>query len=688
VNPYFNRGAIADPKYFFGREEILSHIWAALNAPKPQNISIEGERRIGKSSLLNYLMHQDVRKKWLTLPDKYVLVLTDFLDYQPQSAADFIRTLHYYLCLELEQSNNLDLCAQAQSALQAMESFSAKDTRRLKEALKRHLMDLKKQGYHVVFLIDEADSVFLRARLDYGVFDFMRSLSDVSRYYSVSYIIASRRPLREISKALVASKFHNTFEVHKLGLFSHEEALELIRTPSQRAGVAFTTQEEDILLGLAGNHPFTLQVACYYLFEQKVTGHLIDARALADAVYSQLIPCMEDWWEDSSSEEQHLLHAIITGSSSSTEFPLELLHRLLERGLVVKEGVELRCFSQLFTRFVREKAQIIDETPEAGDSRHLYLSSQIKEWLKQGEGQTIEFKREIPGNITQLAKTIAAFASGEGGVVIIGIEDDGTVCGIPVYSALDRDRFRQRVYGVATKVVKPPVGVEIDFLKVHGKVVSIIQVPPGTEPLYYVESRPYVRYGSINQSPEPDEVRRRYATAEHDRPGHPIGTSSFLKQQRQAGLREEVWRVIETVELQLRQFIAGILRQKVGEDWEQFLSKRHPELYEQWTTIQGRHQRAFKRYGAVTQPSETILDYSFVGDLGTLVVKDWEIYRHILDFGRSSSKENKRYWVEMIETITRVRNALAHHRFVPENELKRVEVFCNDIAAVLSERYS
>lgn len=678
MNPYFNRGAIADPKYFFGREEILSLIWAALNAPKPQNISIEGERRIGKSSLLNHLMHQDVRKKRLTLPDKYVLVLTDFLDYQPRSAADFVRTLHYYLCLELEQSNSLDLRTQAQSALQSMESLSAKETRRLKEALKHHLMDLKKQGYHVVFLIDEADSVFLRARLDYSVFDFMRSLSDVSQYYSVSYIIASRRPLREISKALVASKFHNTFEVHKLGLFSHEEALELIRTPSQKAGVAFTTQEENLLLGLAGNHPFALQVACYYLFEQKLTGHSIDARALANAVYSQLAPCMEDWWEDSSSGEQYLLHTIVAGSFSSTEFPPDL-HRLLERGLVIRDDVDLRCFSQLFTRFVREKAQIADEAREVGESMH--LSSQIKEWLKQGEGQTVEFKRDLPGNMTKIAKTMAAFASGEGGVVIVGVEDDGTVCGIPVYSALDRDRFRQRVYGVATKAVKPPIGVEIDFLELRGKVLAVIQVPPGTEPLYYVENKPFIRYGSITQSPEPDEVKRHYV-AVFSR-SQEIG--SLSRRQRSTGLRDEVWRLIETVELQLRQLIAGILRQKAGEGWEQFLAKRHPNLYEQWATIQARHQRAFRHYDAVVVPPETILDYSFVGDLGTLIVRDWETYRRILSFGRSNPKDNKKYWTEMIETITKVRNALAHHRFIPENELKRAEVFCNDIVATLHD---
>ncbi len=46
----------------------------------------------------------------------------------------------------------------------------------------------------------------------------------------------------------------------------------------------------------------------------------------------------------------------------------------------------------------------------------------IKEWIKKGEGKTIEFKRTLPdGN--HIAKTVIAFSNMAGGKIIIGIED-------------------------------------------------------------------------------------------------------------------------------------------------------------------------------------------------------------------------------------------------------------------------
>lgn len=680
MNPYFNRGAISDPKYFFGRREILSHIYTALNAPKPQNISIEGERRIGKSSLLNYLMHPQVKKEILIRPDNFVLVLTDFLDYQPQDAADFLRTLHYYLCLELEQTwQGENISREARSKRERVESVSSKQIRQLKRGLKDHLMDLKNAGYHVVFLVDEADSVFLRARLDYSIFDLMRSLADVSRFYSVSYVIASRRPLRAISKALDASKFHNIFYVERLGLLTHKEALELIQKPSQEAGIRFSPKEEEFIFDLAGYHPLALQIACYYLFEQKSIGPVVDFGALREVIYAQMRPIMEDWWEDSSAEERQVLKAaaemLISVDDSQMVEPMK---KLLERGLVVEQQGGVKCFCKLFREFVLEQPiEGVTQGTQEGDAD---LSSRVNYWIKQGESQTIEFKRELPENMTQLAKEIAAFSSANGGVILVGVEDDGRICGIPVRSPSERDRFRQRIYGVAAKAVKPPVSAEIDFIEIQGKVLAIIQIPPGREPLYYVEGRPYVRYGCIVTIPGPGEIAYLYSRVRGDALSLPIPASPVVQQE---GLREEVWKLIGTVELGLRQFIAKVLQKKVGQDWEQFLAKRHPKLYENWIIVQERHQKSLKRYDSASEQKETVLDYSFIADLESLINADWEFYRYALNFDRGSSKENKRYWCELIKTIAKVRNALAHHRFVPENEMERAKVFCNDILIVL-----
>ena len=54
----------------------------------------------------------------------------------------------------------------------------------------------------------------------------------------------------------------------------------------------------------------------------------------------------------------------------------------------------------------------------------------IQEILKQSEGKSLEFKKEIPKNRQNLLKTVIAFANGAGGNIYVGVNDDRTVAGI------------------------------------------------------------------------------------------------------------------------------------------------------------------------------------------------------------------------------------------------------------------
>ncbi len=57
------------------------------------------------------------------------------------------------------------------------------------------------------------------------------------------------------------------------------------------------------------------------------------------------------------------------------------------------------------------------------------------------ESHYVEFKRQTPADQVEKAKvikTLAAFANHDGGYVFLGIENDGTVCGINDISVIDR----------------------------------------------------------------------------------------------------------------------------------------------------------------------------------------------------------------------------------------------------------
>ncbi|HOT02427.1 MAG TPA: ATP-binding protein, partial [Acidobacteriota bacterium] len=54
-NPYLDRVAIRDIHRFFGRRREVTRIFSRIGAARPQSVSVVGERRIGKSSLLNHI---------------------------------------------------------------------------------------------------------------------------------------------------------------------------------------------------------------------------------------------------------------------------------------------------------------------------------------------------------------------------------------------------------------------------------------------------------------------------------------------------------------------------------------------------------------------------------------------------------------------------------------------------------
>ena len=69
---------IEDATRFFGRERELARVFSRIGSQRPQSVSIVGERRIGKSSLLNALTWPQTRSRFLGQPDAPLFVFIDF----------------------------------------------------------------------------------------------------------------------------------------------------------------------------------------------------------------------------------------------------------------------------------------------------------------------------------------------------------------------------------------------------------------------------------------------------------------------------------------------------------------------------------------------------------------------------------------------------------------------------------
>ncbi|MFM2068617.1 MAG: hypothetical protein RLZZ584_3526, partial [Pseudomonadota bacterium] len=113
------------------------------------------------------------------------------------------------------------------------------------------------------------------------------------------------------------------------------------------------------------------------------------------------------------------------------------------------------------------------------------LSSALPSLCAKGEGQAIEFKLDLPPQSHDIAKSIAAFASSNEGLLIYGVSDDGRIVGL---SEADdpkwRDRTQQRLLSAA-KEIKPPVHPSVRWACVDGRIACVVKVEKGLEPIYY-----------------------------------------------------------------------------------------------------------------------------------------------------------------------------------------------------------
>lgn len=133
-----------------------------------------------------------------------------------------------------------------------------------------------------------------------------------------------------------------------------------------------------------------------------------------------------------------------------------------------------------------------------------------------GEGPGIEFKRELPGGDREsrrkVARTVAAFANGEGGSVVFGVRnEDGAVVGLP--SAEITQDAEDAVTDFVSKLVTrlPSYTWERHELDEQpGRIVLVLVVDRGESPPYGVDPgnpRYYVRRGATTFPASSEQVR-------------------------------------------------------------------------------------------------------------------------------------------------------------------------------------
>ncbi|MBI2768960.1 MAG: ATP-binding protein [Burkholderiales bacterium] len=134
------------------------------------------------------------------------------------------------------------------------------------------------------------------------------------------------------------------------------------------------------------------------------------------------------------------------------------------------------------------------------------LSGQLLTLCQSGESQKLDYKQEMPAQARDLAKAIAAFATSGGGLILLGVRDDGSTVGMPNADQPGvRDALSQRIAGIC-KAIDPPVRPRLRWAVANDQVVLAVDVPAGSEPMYYVDHKPYLRHETTCRPAKPSEV--------------------------------------------------------------------------------------------------------------------------------------------------------------------------------------
>lgn len=132
----------------------------------------------------------------------------------------------------------------------------------------------------------------------------------------------------------------------------------------------------------------------------------------------------------------------------------------------------------------------------------------INDLIQQGENSAVEFKT-ADVRPESLAKEMVAFANGQGGVVLVGVADDGQVTGLS-----EPSKFCDWVANIARTSVNPPLNAVIS-LEVAGEYsVGVIVVPKGLDKPYQTNTGQYlIRVGATNRAASAAELMRLFQQA-------------------------------------------------------------------------------------------------------------------------------------------------------------------------------
>ena len=129
--------------------------------------------------------------------------------------------------------------------------------------------------------------------------------------------------------------------------------------------------------------------------------------------------------------------------------------------------------------------------------------TELIEKIILGEDATIEFKREMPHR-NSLADEIAAFANTQGGVILIGVDDNSEIVGLELNQL---NQVEKKVVEICRDSIEPTVPIFTEKLRIDDKNILKIVVPRSLF-VHKTSNGYFTRQGSSKREMPTDQLAR------------------------------------------------------------------------------------------------------------------------------------------------------------------------------------
>lgn len=316
----------------------------------------------------------------------------------------------------------------------------------------------------------------------------------------------------------------------------------------------------------------------------------------------------------------------------------------------------------------------------------LLLADRVRNTLILGESHFREFKSALEGRpdnkkprlvksiCADIAEALVSFANADGGAILIGVEDDGTITGIPHSD----DEIQTMLNSIHTHIYKDqqlPLN-NANKLILDGKIILYFSVNKGTTMIYQLPDGRCVRRKDKSTIPASvDQIqfeRQEIKSREYDSQFVDGATATDLDVRLLQGIADQYIKGLSIErylqQIGLAEYAQSSLRLKRAALllFATDIDRWHPRCQVRFLKVKGNILEAGEKYNVLS-------DDTVKGNIFELVIKSWEHLRSYLayktEFGNNSQFEQKYIYPEdaVREAIL---NAIAHRDYSIANAIE------------------